>query len=129
MGAARQLHANLVAQSSDPLAPARTDLSLAVSMSEDARTEKKSKNRKKKAEEKCDAKCKWTTEEIRKPLKWFDGKYKQLEKECEAHGVSQSGNMKDMRIAMRKHYDDKTHPVFARKAARLAGWGSLFNHA
>ena len=90
------------------------------------RTEEKRKNKKRTAEETCDAKCKWTDEEIRKPLKWFEGKYMQLQSECQHHGVSQSGTAKDMRIALRKHYDEKIHPVVTRKASRMSGWANLF---
>ena len=40
--------------------------------------------------------------------------------------VSQSGTAKDMRIALRKHYDEKIHPTVTRKASRLLGWANLF---
>ena len=40
--------------------------------------------------------------------------------------VSQSGTAKDMRIALRKHYDEKIHPVVTRKASRMSGWANLF---
>ena len=95
-------------------------------MTEEKRTEKKRQNKKKKAMDTCDVKCKWTKDEIREPITWFTGMSRSLQKECEAHGVSQNGDMKAMRIALRKHYDDMTHPQVARKASRSEGFSKLF---
>ena len=88
-----------------------------VSMTEKKKTEKRRQNKKKKAMDTCDVKCKWTEDEIRKSITWFTGKSVTLQKECEAHGVSQNGDMKRMRVALRKHFP--TQRRTRRSRARL----------
>ena len=49
-----------------------------------------------------------------------------LQAECKRHNVSQSGTTKEMRVCLRKHYDEVEHQIEARRASRMEGFSNLF---
>ena len=49
-----------------------------------------------------------------------------MQAECKRHNVSQSGTTKEMRVCLRKHYDEVEHQIEARRASRMEGFSNLF---
>ena len=86
---ARELHANLAAESSDPLAPAVNSLTLPTTMT--TTQQKKRKRDKEEIEEKgqCNVKKKYTDEQINKKhtSEFWNNKSREVQEELKAHFV------------------------------------------
>jgi hypothetical protein len=113
MGRSRALHSTLVSEGSSNLAPSTSVLTLPVV------SPSTKKGRKKPREEtKCTTKTKWSREEMGRPIKSFDGKYKELKEECKQHGISQSGTTKAKIERLREHYAEP-HVDASRRAKTM----------
>ena len=110
LGAARELHSQLMADASSSAAPATSALTL-------NRNAVGSKRKKQSNDNRCSVKPKWTTEQMSQGVNsmFWNGKYKQLQLECRDHGVAQDGTLKTKHDSLRAHYAEP-HVDATRKA-------------
>jgi hypothetical protein len=112
IAASRILNANLLVDSSHALPPPVNALSLPTVLG--AKPGRK-RARKESEVKDCTVKPKWSMKDINEPTQFWSGQYTHLRQECEVHGLSQTGTLKEMLERVRAHYQ-KPHPKVARKA-------------
>jgi hypothetical protein len=96
--AQQELHTALLSQSSSFLASKTNPLTLRVALQAKRGPKQPSE------QERCAVKKLYSNTKMAGTVHLFKGKGQELQDECQAHGVSQSGTMKIMLAALRKHY-------------------------
>ena len=120
LASSRALHSTLQSESSNVLAAPTSALSLAFADPNSKPGPKRPR------EDDCKVKARWSQDDlVKKPTHSFwEGKYNEVQSECKAHGVSQSGTFKHMLHNLRSHCKE-VHPVATRQA-KLQSFSNFF---
>ena len=116
----RTLHSTLQSESSNVLAAPTSALTLAFANPNSKPGPKRPR------EDDCKIKAMWSQDDLAKGTKhsFWVGKYREVQLECQAHGVSQSGSFKQMLDRLRSHCKE-VHPIATRQA-RLDSFSNFF---